>query len=149
MLSGLGFLSMRLSFVFKLGLAVTALVVLLTALMFALGKNRMHAARTVSAAESNGRQLPPLVLWAWEQPIDLSFIDPDRVGVAVLARTIRLRLNEVIIQPRLQPLKLPDTATVIAVARVESDRRYKPTLSEEQGEQLAVAIAEMSRLPNP
>ena len=65
MLSGLGFLSMRLSFVFKLGLAVTALVVLLTALMFALGKNRMHAARTVSAAESNGRRLPPLVLWAW------------------------------------------------------------------------------------
>jgi len=34
------------------------------------------------------------------------------------------------------------------VARVESDRRDKPALSEEQGEQLAVAIADMSRLPN-
>ncbi|HKX29107.1 MAG TPA: hypothetical protein VJ302_15540, partial [Blastocatellia bacterium] len=42
-----------------------------------------------------GHSRPPrIVLWAWERPENLEFIDPGRIGVAFLARTIRLELNE-------------------------------------------------------
>lgn len=101
---------------------------------------RAHAARL--------NRLPPVVLWAWERPTDLRFIDPKKTGVAFLARTIRLRSGEVIVRPRLQPLNLPEGATVMAVARVETDTVNKPELSGQQRQKLAEEIAEMARLPN-
>jgi hypothetical protein len=88
------------------------------------------------------------MLWAWERPTDLRFINPKQTGVAFLARTIRLRSGEVGIGLRLQPLNLPDGTPVMAVARVETDAVNRPTLSAQQREQLVVAIAEMAKLPN-
>ena len=35
--------------------------------------------------------LPPFVLWAWERPEDLRFINPQNIAVAFLAGTIRIR----------------------------------------------------------
>ena len=67
--------------------------------------------------------LPPVVLWAWERPEDLSFIDTKNVGVAFLAKTIYLRGDKVVVRPRLQPLKLPPGAKLIAVVRIEADHR--------------------------
>src|SRR3989442_3048837 len=86
------------------------------------------------AASSNTH--PSLVLWAWERPTDLRFIDPSQIAVAFLARTIHLQANDVVTRPRLQTLKLPERVTVIAVARVESDAARKPELSNEQGGKL-------------
>jgi len=63
---------------------------------------------------------PSFFLWAWERPEDLSFIDPHRTGVAYLAGTVWLRGPDVVIRPRLQPLKLPESTHVIAVVRVET-----------------------------
>ena len=31
--------------------------------------------------------LPPAIVWAWERPEKLDFVDTDRVGVAFLAKT--------------------------------------------------------------
>jgi hypothetical protein len=90
-------------------------------------------------------RMPPVMLWAWERPTDLRFINPDETGVAFLAQSIRLRSGEVEIRPRLQSLNLPKGARVMAVARVETE---KPALSAQQGEQLAEAIAGMAKLPN-
>ncbi|PYS36638.1 MAG: hypothetical protein DMF75_00380 [Acidobacteria bacterium] len=98
------------------------------------------------AASSNKH--PSLILWAWERPTDLTFIDRNRIAVAFLARTIHLQGNDVFTRPRLQPLKLPEGVTVVAVARVESDAVKKPELSNEQGSKLVVAITEMASLPN-
>jgi len=93
-------------------------------------------------------QLPPVMLWAWERPSGLRFINPRETGVAFLARTIRLHSGEVEVRPRLQPLNLPVGASVVAVGRVETDARHKPELSLIQREKLAGAIAEMAKLPN-
>ena len=92
--------------------------------------------------------IPPVILWAWERPTDLRFINTQDVGVAFLARTIRLRANEVTMRPRLQPLSLPEGSKVIAVARVESDVVNKPELTDRQRSSLATAIVEMAKLPN-
>jgi hypothetical protein len=100
------------------------------------------------AARAGLDQTPRVVLWAWERPTDLRFIDPKEIGVAFLARTIRLRSGEVVVRPRLQPLNLPEAARVIAVARVETDSTNKPELSDRQRQKLAEAIAEMAKLPN-
>lgn len=62
--------------------------------------------------------LPRLTLWAWERPEDLRAIDPHRVAVAFLARTIILREHPVAI-PRMQPLQVAPGTALIAVVRIE------------------------------
>lgn len=103
---------------------------------------------TIKAARAGLDETPQVILWAWERPTNLRFIDPKEVGVAFLARTIRLRSGEVVVRPRLQPLNLPEGARVIAVARVETDQTKKPELSDQQRQKLAEAIADMAKLPN-
>ena len=63
---------------------------------------------------------PAVVLWAWERPELLDFIDPREVEVAVLAGTLRLESSSVQDLPRLQPLELPRAARRTAVVRIES-----------------------------
>ena len=77
-------------------------------------------------------KIPNIVLWAWERPENLNFIDPDKIGVAFLARTIYLRGDRVVVRPRLQPLTVPDGTKLVAVTRIESDRSNPPVLSSEQ-----------------
>src|ERR1039458_2560605 len=48
--------------------------------------------------------VPPLVLWAWERPEDLRFLNPKLTGVAFLAGTVRLGPDGLSFPPRLQPL---------------------------------------------
>jgi hypothetical protein len=76
--------------------------------------------------------LPAVMLWAWERPEDLTFIDPQRTGVAFLAKTITLRGDEVLVRPRLQPLRLAAGTKTIAVIRIETDRSDSPSLSPTQ-----------------
>jgi hypothetical protein len=40
------------------------------------------------------------ILWAWERPEQLDFIDTKRIGVAYLAKTIQLRDDELFVRPR-------------------------------------------------
>lgn len=87
--------------------------------------------------------LPPTILWAWERPEKFDFIDSSKVGVAFLAKTIYLRGNRVIARPRFQPLEVAAEVKVIAVARIETDRDERPTLSEQQ---LAEAVNEISKI---
>ncbi|HUE80740.1 MAG TPA: DUF3142 domain-containing protein [Pyrinomonadaceae bacterium] len=84
-----------------------------------------------------------IVLWAWERPEDLRFIDPDKTAVAFLAKTIHLRGDKVVSRPRLQPLRVPDSALLIAVARIETDGSEFPSLSRDQ---LSRVIAEIVTL---
>jgi hypothetical protein len=128
---------------------LAASVVLLASLPLGLTKARSVINRR-NSVNSNARlnQMPRVILWAWERPTDLRFINPHDVGVAFLARTIRLRANEVTVRPRLQPLNLADGTSVIAVARVESIVMNKSQLSDQQRDRLAAAIVEMAKLPN-
>jgi predicted DNA-binding antitoxin AbrB/MazE fold protein len=133
----------------KVIFAVASVIVLLFSLALALTKTRSRPGPPVSATSvARMEQLPRTILWAWERPSDLRFINPHETGVAFLARTIRLRSSEVAVRPRLQPLDLPEGSRVIAVARVESDSVKRPELSKQQSEKLAEALSEMALLPN-
>jgi hypothetical protein len=133
----------------KLILALLGVTLLLASLAFGFSKvSSVISRRNTPVTTARLDQLPRVILWAWERPTDLRFIDPKETGVAFLARTIRLRSGEVFVRPRLQPLNLPESTRVVAVARVETDSVNKPELSDQQRQKLADAIAEMARLPN-
>jgi hypothetical protein len=89
--------------------------------------------------------LPPVIVWAWERPEKLDFIDTKRVGVAFLAKTLRLAGDRVVSKPRLQPLVLAPGTRLIAVVRIESD---SPTLSSTQLHTVVNEISDLSALSN-
>jgi len=88
---------------------------------------------------------PRIVLWAWERPENLEFIDPREIAVAFLAKTVRLRADETIVKPRLQPLRFAPGAELIPVVRIETER---PALSQAQLESTCSAISQLAQLEN-
>src|SRR5688572_18965491 len=108
--------------------------IFLPILLAALGSHRATPVET----------LPPVILWAWERPEDLTFVDPEKTAVAFLAKTITLRGDRVAVKPRLQPLKLAPGTKLVAVVRIESDLTNEPTLSALQLQHTANAITDLS-----
>jgi hypothetical protein len=90
---------------------------------------------------------PQVMLWAWERPELLDFIDPNAAGVAFLARTLYLSDAHVVIRPRLQPLSVPLGTKLMAVVRIEIDRARPPDFSSQQRELAATAIADVAHFP--
>jgi hypothetical protein len=88
--------------------------------------------------------LPPVVLWAWERPENLTFLDPQTTAVAFLAKTITLSEDKIAVKPRLQPLQLAPETKLIGVVRIETDRAHAPTLSSVQLQQTAREISSLS-----
>jgi Protein of unknown function (DUF3142) len=95
------------------------------------------------SSEDRMSEFPGIILWAWERPEDLRFINTGEVGVAFLARTVYLRNDKAIVRPRLQPLSVAPGTKLIAVARIESNRSAQ--LSPDQRAQTVTAIAELAR----
>jgi hypothetical protein len=91
---------------------------------------------------------PQVILWAWERPELLDFIDPHAIGVAFLARTLYLSGSDVIVRPRLQPFSVPHETKLMAVVRIEASRLRPPDLSSQQQELAAAAIAAASDSPS-
>lgn len=83
---------------------------------------------------------PKVMLWAWEAPSDLRFLDPKRFGVAFLSETITLYDDRIWAKPRMQPLKVPDHTYLVPVIRIERSLQHRPTLSEQQLERLTSHI---------
>jgi hypothetical protein len=69
---------------------------------------------------------PRLVLWAWERPERLPFLNPRAAGVAFLARTVSWPDGHIVSVPRFQPLQVPPGTPLIAVVRIESGRGAPP-----------------------
>src|SRR5260370_20670966 len=63
---------------------------------------------------------PRIVLWAWESPQRLDFLNARDAGVAYLARTRLLRDGAIEVRRRLQPLRIPPGTALMAVVRIES-----------------------------
>jgi hypothetical protein len=87
--------------------------------------------------------LPPVIVWAWERPEKLDFIDTHQIGVAFLAKTVRLEGDRVVSKPRLQPLELAPGTKLIAVVRIEATQ---PTLSPSQLAQTTAEVIELAKL---
>jgi hypothetical protein len=90
--------------------------------------------------------LPPVIVWAWERPEKLDFINPDRVGVAFLAKTIELEGDSVVSRPRLQPLELAPGTKLVAVVRIETDGKQGPPFSALRLEKISNEIVKVAAL---
>jgi hypothetical protein len=99
---------------------------------------------TVRADTHGMNNVPLLVLWAWERPEDLRFLDPTRVGVAFLAATVRLGPQGVTYRPRMQPLQVAQETSLVAVVRIET--AAGATLDSETTRRVAGEIARVGRL---
>ncbi len=100
-----------------------ALTISMVLLAVALAGDRMAGSPRATRID-----LPPLVLWAWDRDDDLRFVDTRDTAVAFLASTITLRRDDVFVEPRHNPLKMPAGTRLVAVAHVESDRSEPPVL---------------------
>lgn len=81
--------------------------------------------------------LPNTVLWAWQRSEDLSFINPDEFGVAYLACHVILTGDNVRMEWREQPLKIPPQTKMIPVVRLDCGRKNPPQLTPSQAEAIA------------
>jgi hypothetical protein len=69
---------------------------------------------------------PALMLWAWEVSEDLRTLNPQKAGVAFLAREVLLG-DRIEVRPRRQPLRLAPGTYTTAVVRIETTSDFKPT----------------------
>lgn len=69
---------------------------------------------------------PNIVLWAWERKENLSFINPERAGVAFLAKTIFIKGDSFSAKPRVQSLKVPQGTWLMAVVRIRVAQQSRP-----------------------
>lgn len=94
--------------------------------------------------------MPRRMIWAWERPEDLRFLEPKEFGVAFLAQTISLENDRAVPKPRRQPLELSPGTYVIAVTRIETLKEMGkgPTLDEKMAGEVASLIKSTCALPD-
>src|SRR5262249_2464433 len=93
---------------------------------------------------------PRVILWAWERPEDLKSIDANRFAVAFLAETLVLKSDDVIVDPRHQPLDVSPETKLMAVTRIESQKQtgQAAALSDSQRQKLISLILRTRELRN-
>jgi len=131
-------------------LAAVVLMIVATGAAFGLWLRQISRADAYpanSVSRNTLDSLPDTILWAWERPEQLDFIDTKRIGVAYLAKTIQLRDQEVFVRPRLQPLILRPDTRVVAVVRIETDRLQSGAFSDSCLEKIASEVVDVSRQP--
>lgn len=99
-----------------------------------------------AATDSKLNSFPPIVLWAWERPEDLRFLNSKQVAVAFLAQTLTLTDQEVRTSLRQQPLKVTPETKLIAVTRIETDKI--PALSKNQQDEIVRLVLSTLKLKN-
>lgn len=103
----------------------------------------------LSACQNPQTDSPKIILWAWERPENLEFIDANKIGVAFLAQTIELNGNEVNRIPRRQPLNIPPETKLIAVTRIETEKNGEISdLSEPQRQEILRLLMKTLELKN-
>ena len=95
------------------------------------------------------RDAPPVMLWAWERPENLSaFSDSKNIGTAFLAATISLSGKRIYVHRRQQPLICEPGRYVMPVIRIETDRKNPPKLSSDQVDAVVARIYQVASGPN-
>ncbi len=94
--------------------------------------------------------MPTKIIWAWERPEDLRFLDPKEYGVAFLAQTIFLDNTGVTPKPRRQPLEVSPGTYIIAVTRIETnkDGKKRPSFDAEMKTKVLSLIKNTLELPD-
>jgi hypothetical protein len=126
----------------KLSLLAVLALTLCIAVMAALVCNQNDI---IVVSEQSSK--PRIMLWAWEAPSDLQWLDSQHVGVAFLAQTITLSGDDIWAKPRMQPLKVDSDTFLTAVVRIESSKRDKVTFSKAQIDRIVANVIKTSKLP--
>lgn len=94
-------------------------------------------------------EMPNKILWAWERPEDLRFIDTKEFGVAFLAQTLFLKNSDVTPKLRRQPLEVAPETYLIAVTRIETDKdgAKRPTFDADSISRIASLVQNSAGLP--
>lgn len=87
---------------------------------------------------------PSFVLWVWDRPEDLSFLEPGEATLAYLCGTISLEGNVVSVAPRRGMLVYHHAIERVAVIRIETSREDPPALGEEQLKGIVDAVFELA-----
>lgn len=95
-------------------------------------------------------EMPQRVIWAWERPEDLRFLDPKNFGVAFLAQTIFLEKDGITPRLRRQPLDVAPGTYLIAVTRIETnkDGTKRPSFDGEMVGKVATLVRATLDLPD-
>lgn len=99
-----------------------------------------------AATDSTLNDFPHKILWAWERPEDLRFLNPEQFAVAFLAQTLTLTDSAVSSSARQQPLKVSPQTKLIAVTRIETDQL--PALSQTQLDEITRLVLNTLKLKN-
>lgn len=123
---------------------VSAFILIASIFLFACKSPRNEIDLNALAA------VPNKILWAWERPEDLRFIDPKEFGVAFLAQTLFIEKERVSPKPRRQPLDVAEGTYMIAVTRIETAKGTfeRPTFSSEMRQKTVSLIRNTLDLPN-
>lgn len=105
---------------------------------------------TSCTAPEKHRVEPNIVIWAWERPEDLRFLDPNHHAVAFLAQTLIVQGDDVVFQPRRQPIQFSPGTHLIGVTRIETsrDNAKRPSLSQNQQKTIVDYLKKSIELPN-
>jgi hypothetical protein len=137
-----------------LAMKLLLLGVLLARLLVVSGCGSTHSANrtgSVKAGSLNPQALtswPRTILWAWQRTEDLGFINPQRVGVSYLVKTIQLKGDSVVAEPNLNGLRVPAGTRLMACARIETDGAHPPSLSAQQAREAATQLASLAAFPD-
>ena len=128
---------------------IAAIVVCVT-LINACGPLTDSALEPLGRAEAtrNPAAWPKVILWAWERPEDLRFIDPRRVGVSYLVKTIHIETNAITVQPNLNGLRVPAGTWIMACARIESDGNVPAGDSTKDVDLLVSLLEPLAKFPD-
>ncbi|MEP6944859.1 MAG: hypothetical protein ABJA02_03000 [Acidobacteriota bacterium] len=94
-------------------------------------------------------EMPNKIIWAWERPEDLRFLDPHEFGVAFLAQTLYLEGDQVTVRKRRVPVETAPGTYMIAVTRIETNKETakRPTLSADMSAKTISLIKSTLDLP--
>jgi hypothetical protein len=95
-------------------------------------------------------EMPHKILWVWERPEELRFLDPNEFGVAFLAQTIFLEMDRATPRQRRQPLEVSPGTYMIAVTRIETQKEMgkRPAFDSDMVDKVAALIATTTDLPD-
>lgn len=119
-----------------IGKPLLKLIALSLVYLFVPNSNLHH--RLNSGTQSSSA--PHIMLWAWERPERLSFLNSPNIGVAYLAETIYLNDRGDAIRARMQPLEVPNQTYLEAVVRIENHGKVDWNPSQDEVEKLAETI---------
>lgn len=82
----------------------------------------------VNTVAFNKNKLPQIILWVWERPENLLFINDQNIGAAFLAGSVVFTDTEIILTPRKQPLSVNPETKLISVVRIDNLIKNKEIL---------------------